>query len=165
MPLSDAERQARRRGKQAQELSGLKVTIAQLLQEIDRLRQGSPSADRESRALRDKVAKLEADNARLVAELRAERAKARPKMRRKAPPRMDRSTFAKIVRALHPTGAEGEPLPSWTTPARRSTSGGTPSDPLPKARAWGKQRTKFETLGAVWAPISPLVLVLVWASL
>jgi septal ring factor EnvC (AmiA/AmiB activator) len=107
MPLSDAERQARRRAKQAQERDGLKVTIAQLLREIDRLRQESPAIDRESRELRAKVAQLEADNARLVGEiegLRVAQRKAQPKTRRTPPPR---GTFAKIARALHPDGRGG----------------------------------------------------------
>jgi hypothetical protein len=108
MPLSDAERQARRRAKQAHELEGLKATIAELLQEIDRLQRERP-AERESRELRAKVAQLEADNGRLQADnarLRREALRnAKPKaQRRKAAPRMDRSTFAKIARALHPDG-------------------------------------------------------------
>ena len=71
MPLSDAERQARRWTKLTLERDGFKTTISQLLQEIDRLRQESPAIDRESRELRAKVAQLEADNARLVRELRS----------------------------------------------------------------------------------------------
>jgi septal ring factor EnvC (AmiA/AmiB activator) len=107
MPLSDAERQARRRARLTLERDGFKATIGQLLQEIARLRQGDPAIDRELRELRAKVVQLEADNARLVRELEAlrkARAKAPPKPKRTSPPRMDRGTFAKVARALHPDG-------------------------------------------------------------
>lgn len=92
VPLSDAERQARRGAKQTQERDGFKATISQLLREIDRLRQERPIDGRESRELRAKFAQLEADNARLVRELEAlrkARAKAQPRARRTPPPRMD----------------------------------------------------------------------------
>jgi hypothetical protein len=62
---------------------------------------------RESRELRAKVDQLEADNARLARELAASRkarSNAQPKARRTVAPRMDRGTFAKIARALHPDG-------------------------------------------------------------
>ena len=110
MPLSDAERQARRRAKLMLERDGFKATIDQLLQEINRLQQERPAVDRESRELRAKVAQLGADNARLVREieaLRNARPKAPLKAKTKVAPRMDRGTFAKIARALHPDGRGG----------------------------------------------------------
>jgi septal ring factor EnvC (AmiA/AmiB activator) len=74
------------------------------LREIDRLQRERPIGDRESRELKARIAKLEADNARLAREIEALR-NAKPKaQRRKAAPRMNRGTFAKIARALHPDG-------------------------------------------------------------
>jgi hypothetical protein len=100
MPLSDNERQTRFRTKQ-------KATIAKLLEE---LAQRAQPDDRETRELKAKVVQLETDkaqlkteNLRLIVELNK-----KPKAARSKPtPRMDRATFVKIVRALHPDGRQG----------------------------------------------------------
>jgi hypothetical protein len=93
--------------RESRHAEGFKATIVQLLQEIDRLQRGRPDVGRESRELRAKVAQLEADNARLRREIEPLR-NAKPKaQRRKTAPWMDRGTFAKIARALHPDGRGG----------------------------------------------------------
>jgi hypothetical protein len=99
MPLSDNERQTRFRAKQ-------KATISKLLEELT---QRAQPDDRETRELKAKVAQLETDKAQLKADnlrLTVELHKRPKAARSKVTPRMDRATFVKIVRALHPDGRE-----------------------------------------------------------
>jgi hypothetical protein len=164
MPLSGAERQARRRAKQAQERDGFKATIDQLLEEIDRLRQERSTDGRESRELRAKIATLEADKSwRLYATRERRR---NPK--RGARPRRE-WTEARSPRSSEPcirTVVGRERRPNWTMPARRSMVGGiAPPWTLLRLCEKGKQRTKFKVRVPNGCQTATFVPVLVLPSL